>query len=107
MENGEEEKINNEKVSNVIKNKEIKLNFKTLPLIIVFIIICTVIGYLLGKIGTFIMLLKLNLFLNIIVFIVSLLSLVYCVFERKIIMAIFFLLTTIVFFVNFFYPIIK
>lgn len=85
------------------QKKEIKLNLESIPIIV----FCLAIIFPLAKIREYIMLLKPSLFLNIITFIFSFLALVYSIFKRKIILVIFFLLATIAFLVNIFYPIIK
>lgn len=84
----------------IIKKDEIQLNVKSIPLII----LCIIIAVLLGNFRGYIMLLKPNFFYNIIAFIVSLIALIYCVLGTKKILVIFFLLTTIAFLVNIFHP---
>lgn len=85
-----------------IKN-EIGLNIKSIPVII----LCLVLIYALGEIKGHIMLLKPSFLLNIITFIISLIAFIYSVLKSIKTMTIFFLITTILLFINFFYPIIK
>lgn len=98
MENKKEDWINS------IKNKEIKLNFKNVLLIIAFWTICIFLGNLQGHFWA----LKLNSFWNISLFVLLVAALIYNVkikANKKTILLL--LLATVVFFIDIFYQLFK
>lgn len=85
-------------------DKEIKLNFKSIPIIIFCLIIITLVGKFQGYLWT----LKPNLLWTIIFFIFSFIAFIYNLIKKENIRTILlFLLATIFFLINMFYPIFK
>lgn len=90
------------------QNKEIELNFKTMPLIILFIIICAIVGSLIGALRGYLWTLKPNFIWTVIFFIFSFVAFIYSIVKVKNLKTILLsLFVAIAFFINIFHPIFK